>query len=36
MRTYATGVALGAPPAAIYFGLWGYNAVLGSVTVRLL
>jgi len=28
-----TGVAVGADPAAIYFGLWGYNSVLGAITV---
>jgi len=28
-----TGVAVGANPAAVYFGLWGYNSVLGAITV---
>jgi urea transporter len=29
----ATGVACGAFPENIYFGLWGYNAALGAITV---
>ena len=28
-----TGVAMGADPDGIYFGLWGYNAALGAITV---
>jgi urea transporter len=29
----AAGVAVGAVPENIYFGLWGYNAALGAITV---
>ena len=29
----AVGVATGAVPENIYFGLWGYNAALGAITV---
>jgi hypothetical protein len=28
-----TAVAMGADPDGVYFGLWGYNAALGAITV---